>query len=63
MVGSSLLLLVKLLLIHSLIILVSTFYDKEQKDWIGENGNLLVDTNYITQTLKINQEYKLTKLN
>ena len=38
-------------------------YDKEQKDWIGENGNLLIDTNYITQTLKINQEYKLTKLN
>jgi hypothetical protein len=38
-------------------------YDKEQKDWIGENGNLLVDTEYITQTLKINQEYKLTKLN
>jgi hypothetical protein len=38
-------------------------YDKEQKDWIGENGNLLVDTKYITQTLKINQEHELIKQN
>ena len=38
-------------------------YDKEQKDWIGEKGNLLVDTQYITQTLKINQEHELSNQN
>ena len=38
-------------------------YDKEQKDWIGEKGNLLVDTEYITQTLKINQEHELSNQN
>ena len=38
-------------------------YDKEQKDWIGEDGRLLVDTQYITQTLKINQEHELSNQN
>jgi plasmid rolling circle replication initiator protein Rep len=38
-------------------------YDKEQKDWVGEKGNLLVDTQYITQTLKINQEHELSNQN
>ena len=38
-------------------------YDKEQKDWISEKGNLLVDIEYITQTLKINQEHELSNQN